>query len=185
MKAFTIILFLSITIPAFSQVKLETNKTDEFSGDIVKKTNRSLAVFETEGGVKLLSGSYLGLSMSRVDTTMSFTLIVGPIPGCLSEYEGKSLIKLVDDSIIECMQISENNCDDGYKTAQYIPISRSDSKGAAILDIIQENSNKLSLKGVARIRVYSTIGYHDYVPSKKFNKFPPENLFIEHIKALK
>lgn len=187
MKTILTFLFLLVGTPAFNQVKLDVNKVDEFTGEVVKRTEAlDFVIFrEPDNGRAYLNNFFI----SRNGNMKSFTFAMAHICKCLSEFDGKLLIKLTDGTIIECMQTSKTDCSE-TPWGTYIPIKREEYKTldkVQALTIMNSNWGKLATIPVAVIRVHSEC-FINYLPNDTYyisGNFKAKNLFIEHLKALK
>jgi len=189
MKTLLILLFLMMAIPAYNQVNLVMNKVDS-TGKRIKKTETANAVFLMEGSkyeefLGHCSSPQISFCLAREDAVIYFYIFTFRFYGsCLSELEGKALLKLRDGTIIECVQKSKTDCSDN-PGAIYLAISREILEKSDAIAVLKKSYEKLSDVPVAKIRIYGTDGFQDYIPNQKFTQFPAENLFIEHLKALK
>jgi hypothetical protein len=178
MKIQTTLLLLIITASCFSQIEFSVNEIDEFEGTLKRITKSSNRVFKAEK----TSGT-LNISAARVDKFYFIQISVNEDLGCLSEYDGKAMIKLTNGTIIECTQLSETDCDD-YATASYVAIPRDETENPNSEDLNKGNLKILSTVPIEKIRVHGPDYYNDYVPNVNFTAFPPSEVLMRHLKAL-
>ena len=189
MRALLTFIFLIIVIPAFNQVNLVVNKVDT-TGKILKRTEVANAVFLMEGSdyeeyMGICSSPQISFCLAEEDSVISFSIFTYRFYGsCLSELEGKALIKLRDGTLMDCVQKSPTDCSEN-PGAIYLAVSRELLEKSDAMRVLKKNYEKLANVPVEKIRIYGTEGYQDYVPNPKFTQFPARNLFIEHLKALK
>lgn len=126
--------------------------------------------------------SYISGSIIKIDDLTVFIISYSGDLGCLSEYDGSLKIKLTNDEIIECAQISDTDCGD-YPSAKYLPLTRDQLKDSDYKEIIHENINLLQTHDWEMIRLKGTEYYTDIYPrsSKKIEK--PEQFFRQHLSA--
>jgi hypothetical protein len=199
MKILLLNSLLILTIQATSQVTLEINKYDDLEKRRTKETFTSLNVFN-RGPESIESISFNVGSVTGPDKTVRYfdlTIISAKNNlGCLnkyyeeSKYGGVVLIKLLDGTIIECLQISETDCpkdsaDYYWLQARYFPLTRENKYSESQLNILSNNNwNKLSQIPIEKIRIYGSKHYCEYFPNTYFKDFNPQDIFIEHLKAL-
>jgi hypothetical protein len=188
MRALLIFIFLITSIPAITQVKLVVNKVDS-TGVLIKRTEIANAVFLMEGSTyeefmgRCLSPQ-ISFVLAREDSLIYFYIFTYRFSGsCLSELEGRASIDLTDGTTIDCVQKSKTDCSEN-PGAIYLAVSRNIYEKSGAMGVLKKSYDKLSEVPVKKIRVYGTDGYLDYVPNPKFIQFPPQNLFIEHLRAL-
>jgi len=174
-----IFVLLLLPIVCICQVTLSTDEVDEFEGTIKKFTNMSKNVFK---GEKTLGTLYMGVA--RVDSVYFLTFLVAEDLGCLSQYDGKCMIKLTDGTIIECLQVSDTDCSSTITSAQYLAAKRDEAEMPDVMDIIKDNNSKLSTIPIEKIRIYGSESYNDYIPHPKFKDFPADQVLILHFQAV-
>ncbi|MFZ2905294.1 MAG: hypothetical protein WAZ98_03725 [Cyclobacteriaceae bacterium] len=158
----------------FTKTRIVTTK--QFSGSTLRKddyidTNNSLvisAVYSKDDKGAILYAINIGIVVKGINY------------GCLSEYNGKMIILLENDSTIEAKQFSTTNCDSNYLPAQYLPLSEADHNNPVWSELVLENIELLSSKKVKKIRVYATEGYNDF-------ELKPEkqDVLIRHLTLIK
>lgn len=189
-----------MTIQAPGQVTLGTNKYDDLEKQSTKETVTSLNVFN-RGPESIESVSFNAGCVTELDNSVKYfdlTIISAKSNlGCLNKYDGQSLysgvvlIKLIDGAIIECLQISETDCpkdsaDYYWLQARYFPLTREKKYSESELNTLSTNNwNKLSQIPIERIRIYGSKHYCEYFPNSYFKEYNPQDVFIEHLKALK
>lgn len=187
MKPLLVLALIMVTIPAFNQVTLNLNKVDDFTGALTKTTNYSSDVFVYKGNdpKDVRSGATINFFIQREDSVYWFGLHFRFKFCCLSQYDGKVLIKLTNGTIIECLQVTNTDCSD-YPSAMYIPLKREGEEfDITAFKRANVNWDKLSNTPIEQIRVYGSEYYQDFIPNPKFTEFPAQNILIEHLKALK
>jgi len=177
-KLLSIFILMLFTVSSFCQIPLSVNKVDEFNGTINKVTKTSYFVFKGE------TFGTLSLSMGRVDSTYFLILTVSNDLGCLSQYDGKCMLKFSDGTILNFAQATETDCSDS-PAAQYYLVAREEMNLENVFDIMKENRKKIESVSIDKIRVYGGKYYADYIPNPKFKgDFDAKNVLILHIKSL-
>ncbi len=179
-KLFAVFVFMVFTFFSFGQIPLSINKVDEFNGSVNKATKSSYGVFKSENSL-----GQLILSMGRVDSTYFIILRLSTDLGCLSQYDGKCMIKFSDGTILNFAQATETDCSDS-PAAQYYLVAREEMNLENVFEIMKENRKKLESSPIDKIRVYGSKYYNDYIPNPKFRgDFNAKDVLILHIKSLK
>lgn len=175
----TALLFI-LPVVCFSQVTLSTNEKDEFTGSTKKSTDYSKNVFRAEK----TAGS-LYINVNRVDSLSYIGIIVTEDLGCLSEYDSKLMIKLVDGTIIESAQLTDTDCDSDFASAGFVAVKKEEMNLPDPYKIVNENNAKLATTKIEKIRVYGSKSYNDYIPNPKFKEFEAATVLMKHFEAVK
>jgi len=178
MKNLLIPLLTVIPFMCFGQVTLQIDEVDEFEGTLRKITKPSNC-FKSEKTAGIL---YIGAG--RVDDAVFISFTITEDLGCLSEYTGRAMLKLIDDSIVEITQITDTDCDD-IASARYVLLKRDEMNDPDFESIMATNLKKLETIPIEKIRVYGSEYYSDYIPNDKFKDFDSKNVLIKHFAALK
>jgi len=179
-KLSAIFVFLLFAFLSFGQIPLSINNIDEFNGSVNKVTRSSYSVFKSENSIGNIS-----LSMGRVDSTYFLILRVSTDLGCLSQYDGKCMIKFSDGTILNFAQGSETDCSES-PAAQYYLVAREEMNLENVFQIMKINREKIESSSIDKIRVYGSKYYADYIPNPKFREdFNAKDVLIFHIKSLK
>lgn len=131
-------------------------------------------------------GSMSILSLHASETYFFEITLLSTNLGCLSKYDGKILVKLLDESIIEFSQFSSTDCSDN-PTARYIPVSREiiDANNMSLLKgELDKNISQLLTSGIDFIRVHGSEYYSDFNPRVSIKHPNPEQYFIQNIRAI-
>jgi hypothetical protein len=181
MRAFAILFILCFSVTSLGQIELSTNKIDESTGAVQKCTKSSYKVFKAEETLGVLD-----ISVMNDGGFYYMTIMVSEDLGCLSKYSGHCMIKLIDNTIIDCQQVTDTDCGD-IAVASYIFIKRKELENielnhSAILD---DNLLKLKTIPIEKIRIYGNESYNNYIPNPKFKDFNPSEILIKHLEALK
>lgn len=173
---FVLVLFSALS---FGQITLEVNEKDDFTGSIKKFTKSSARVFK---GEKTYGTLYI--AAGRVDSLTFISLLVAEDLGCLSEYDGKIMIKLTDGTVIECYQFSDTECSSTINAARYLPLKREEAETPERYNILAENIKKLTTTTIGKIRVYGSESYNDYIPNAKFKEYNGAEALMKHLVAV-
>jgi hypothetical protein len=190
MRTLLTFLLMLISLPAINQVKLVVNMVNDSTGTLTKKTEVSKAVFLSEGSIYeeymgQCTSPQISFTLASDDSIIYFYIFTYRFTGsCLSELEGNAEIKFTDGTTLDCVQRSKTDCSEN-PGAIYLAISRDFAERSSAMAVLKRNYEKLANVPVAKIRIFGTDGFQDYGPNIKFAQFPAQNLFIEHLKALK
>lgn len=177
-------------------VKIQWDNINEETGFGEKCTDFSNAPFITENsGFKFIKFCMIG-AISEAQEQKFFCLIVEPeAVGNLVNGEVGVIINLADGTKVECTNFGEVTIDE-TPFGTFSPINIKNPNIDVKVDgfsisvgspeeVIEANWAKLATTPVARIRVQGSANHKDYIPNPDFSDFPAQNLFIEHLKAIK
>lgn len=177
-------------------VKIQWNNINEETGYGEKCTDFSSTPFITENSeFKFVEFCMIG-AISEEQEQKFFCLIVEPAAiGNLVNGEVGVIINLTDGTKVECTNFGEVTIDE-TSFGTFSPINIKNPNIDVKIDgfsisvsspeeVIEANWAKLETTPVLRIRVQGSESYKDYIPNPNFMDFPAQNLFIEHLKAIK
>lgn len=179
-----------------AHVKLLHDETNEETGERVKQTEVYTYMFVTENNEFSILEFCMISSKPRSQTGQMFFCIMveRTAVGILECGEVGVIIILIDGTTIECTQFSSTE-DNDTPTGTFTLINIKDPDLSLQIDglslsidpqkAIDANWEKLASTPIARIRVKGSNNTQDYIPNSEFTDFPPQNLIIEHIKALR
>ena len=177
MKTFITLLIFALSVNCFGQIKLSIDEVDEFDGSVQKLTKSTKCFTHTSGY------GTLSIRVGSVNDYCFYEFTISNNIGCLSEYEGRALIKLTDGTIIEGIQIGSTDCS-APLSARYIPITREESKSDEGIELMKERIEVLKATPIETIRIYGTKGKADFKPNSAFRKFDAKEALIYHLKAV-
>ena len=122
-------------------------------------------------------------SMYKKNGFYFISLIYSGDLGCLAKDESSLKIKLSNGYIIECYQLSKNECG-RIQRGDFVVLSLEQSKAADYQTIMQNNIELLTSHDWEMMRLQGTKHFSDLYPnSYKALKFPKQ-FFKQHISAL-
>lgn len=177
-------------------VKIQWDNIDEETGYGEKCTDFSNAPFITENSEYKFVEFCMIVAISEEQEQKFFCLIVEPAAiGNLVNGEVGVIITLTDGTKVECTHFGEVTIDE-TPFGTFSPINVKNPNLDVKIDglnisvnspeeVIESNWRTLATTSVARIRVQGSTNHKDYIPNPNFKDFPAQNLFIEHLKAIK
>jgi len=179
-----------------AHVRLLHDETNEETGERVKQTEVYNYMFVTEDEEFAILEFCMLSSRPRGQHEQKFFCIMveRTAVGSLEYGEIGVVIMLTNGTKIECTQFNETD-DNETPTGTFTLINiknpdislNMDGKCLSIdpQEAIDANWIKLATIPIAGIRVQGSENSQDYIPNSKFTDFPSQNLFIEHLKALR
>jgi len=154
-----------------------TVEVDEFSNKkIVKTANWKL--FGKDKNNNELTGNII-----KEDNVYLINLTYFGYLGCLSEHSSSILIKLTNNEIIECTQVSNTEC--GKKpTVRFIPVSNEILNSDEWINIMKHNVELLKSYNWVTIRINGSKYYTDIKPNNSGHIENPEQFFRLHLVAV-
>lgn len=189
MKAATLTILLTSVICLAIGQEIEIDKIDDFTGvrSISTKSMTGKYFKKTDFVDKANQVSFSTI-YSKVKTGneywylyFMFSFLVDSPFGCLSEYDGKIILLLANDSTLTLDQVSKTSCNN-YVNGAYYSIRASANETDLIMHQgrINELFEELSNVEIKKMRVYGTEGSHDF----EF-KDEKRNIVSLHIKFIK
>jgi hypothetical protein len=180
-----VLAILVFNITYSQEVRIETNKVDEFNGTKSITTSLSAGKYTKRSDYIDLDGSLLitlGYSLSADSVELYifniFTTRANKL-GCLSEYNGKCIFLFEDGETQELTQFSNTNCNSNSLYAMYVFWKRDQIDYPEIRDIMFTNIEKASTKRINKIRIYGTEGIADYTLKEE-----KKDILIKHFKVI-
>jgi len=160
----------------YATVKLDENRIDEFTGDLIRTTPYTEIGKSCKGSIRV--------SLRRINDLYILQLNAGSPYGneCLLEFDSKVLIMLENNEILSFYQASETNCGE-YISGKFLT-GKKEIAGNMTDDLYisyqQDRLQKLRDNKWVKLRVYYSGEFVDYSPARKNSG----TFFIEHLKAL-
>jgi hypothetical protein len=185
-----------------SKVKVSFDNINEETGVREINTENSITSFITKDGEFAIEDFFIVKSINKDQEQKLFLLSVHiTAVGKINYGDAAVIVTLADGTVIECTcfsdeEFKEQNFDSGFEGGMFSLINiqdpdldvNIDSFSIGVSDpekLIESNWGKLATTPVANIRVLGSEDYRDFIPNPNFTDFPAQNLFIEHLKALK
>jgi len=175
-----------ITLNVFSQ-RIEVNKIDDFTKshiiktNMLESTNPNRVIFKKSDYIDITNELLFSMSYYKSsDTTevyymsVMFTVDLG----CLSQYDGKMMVILDDNTVLTFMQFSNTDCSSVLR-ADYYLLNREDSDKPIWRETMADNILKLLSHKVFKIRIYGSKYYNDFIlkPEK-------QNIISSHLNII-
>jgi len=125
----------------------------------------------------------ISASMYKTNDVYIISLVYSGDLGCLTKDESSLKIKLSNGYIIECVQISKNNCG-RIQRGDYVLVSAEQSKLPDYMTIMQNNKQLLATHDWEMMRLQGSKHYTDLYPNSYKSLRFPQQFFRQHLSAL-
>jgi hypothetical protein len=125
----------------------------------------------------------LSASMYKANDIYIISLIYSGDLGCLTKDESSLRIKLSNGYIIECVQISKNDCG-RLQRGDFALVSEEQSKLSDYMTIMQDNKQLLATHDWEMMRLQGSKHYTDLYPNSYKSLKSPQQFFRQHLSAL-